>query len=436
MTFDRRDFLKMASLTGLGVVAGGALSGDADAASSFNYDGPLWLQLHLGGGWDPTSAVDPKGYLTNDQDPDRMNNYAASAIRQAGNISYAPMDLVDQNGVVGTTYDDFFNRFYNELLVINGVDNSTNSHDAGTRVAWSGILTEGGPTLSALIAAAYLPTSPLGFITNGGYEVTAGVAAAARTGNIDALRRIAFPNRINADDPESRDFHTEETVQRISAVRKARYEARMASQKLPRLRDSMSRIYTSRLGQNELKALTEFLPDDIEGGLRGQGQLAIAAYKAGLCCSANLSRGGFDTHGNNDQGQLNSLTDVLQSVMFIMDYAEQMGVRDNVVITVGSDFGRTPRYNDGNGKDHWAITSMMVMGNINGTPIPGNRVVGETTYDHNPIEVNPTTLEPGSGVRITPAHMQSALRRLAGIHENEVVQQFPLGNEEELPIFG
>jgi uncharacterized protein (DUF1501 family) len=430
MSLDRRDFLKLCSAAGIGVVAASSLNGDASAETSFNYDGALWLNLHLGGGWDVTSICDPKGYLNSPTDSDRMNNYAASAIRQAGNIKYAPMDLVDNNDPAGTQalFDGFFTRFSSELTVINGIDNSTNSHDAGTRVTWSGMLTEGGPTFSALIAAAYLPTSPLGFITNGGYEVTAGVAAAARTGNIDALRRIAYPNRIFANDVESPDFHTEETVQRIQAVRKARYEARMANQKLPRLRDAMSRIYTSRLGQNELKALTEYLPDDIENGLRGQGQLAIAAYKAGLCCSANLSTGGFDTHGNNDQGQIGALSNVLDGVMFIMDYAEQMGVRDNVVLTIGSDFGRTPGYNDGNGKDHWAITSMMVMGSIKGNQIPGNKVVGETTYDHNPVEQN--------GVRITPAHVQSALRKLAGIDTNEVVQLFPLGNAEEIDIFG
>ena len=44
-----------------------------------------------------------------------------------------------------------------------------------------------------------------------------------------------------------------------------------------------------------------------------------------------------------------------------------------VVVVVASDFGRT-RYNGDGGKDHWPITSMMMMG----AGISGGRVIGQT----------------------------------------------------------
>jgi uncharacterized protein (DUF1501 family) len=99
-----------------------------------------------------------------------------------------------------------------------------------------------------------------------------------------------------------------------------------------------------------------------------------------------------------------------------------------VVLVVGSDFGRTPGYNDGNGKDHWPITSMMALG----AGIRGNRVVGGTDDRHRALKVNPTTLLPDDGgIVLRPEHVHRALRRLAGIDQDEIIlKQFPLATDE------
>jgi uncharacterized protein (DUF1501 family) len=104
-----------------------------------------------------------------------------------------------------------------------------------------------------------------------------------------------------------------------------------------------------------------------------------------------------------------------------------------VVVVVGSDFGRTPSYNAGNGKDHWSITSMLAFGK----GIPGDRVVGATDEHFDPKTVDPKTLAPSDGgVRITPGHVQKALRRLAGIEASPVVAPFPVPEGEDLALFG
>lgn len=443
---ERRDFIKLASMTGLAVVAGSSLSRGARADAPANpYKGPLWLFLHAGGGWDVTSICDPKG-SNGPGDTDPMNHYPKSAIPKAGNISYAPLELGDVNNMTFTASKTFFDKHFNDLVVVNGIDNATNSHDAGTRTTWAGTLLEGKPTVAALIAGAYLPAAPMSFITFGGYDVTDGVVGASRLGNLNALRRIAFPNKINPNaDPNNVEyFNLPDVNDKIIAARKARYDNLMKTQRLPRIQKSMSQLFTARLGSNELTKLTEFLPDNqsLEDGLAGQAQLAIAAYKAGLCVSANLDRGGWDTHGNNDQQvaqnlQGNGTDGFLPQISRIMELAAEQGVADNLVIMVGSDFGRTPRYNEGNGKDHWSVTSMMMMGSINGVKIPGNRVIGTTDEGHNPITLNPATLEPDpNGIRITPGHIQRAIRKAAGISDNPIVANYPVEAAEDLPIFG
>jgi hypothetical protein len=427
---ERRDFLKLASMAGLGVVAAGSLSRDATAADP--YTGPLFIMVNAGGGWDPTYLCDPKGSVNEaEQDAgnrDSMNhNYLASEIPTAGrNIRYAP---------VSDQHTSFFDKYASRLLVLNGIDTGTNSHDAGSRTTWSGTLREGKPAFAALVAAVYGATLPMGFISNGGYDTSANTVSVTRMPSTDLLARLAYPNEIDPMDENTERFHSEATFKRIVEARDARHAAKLEHQRLPQIQQAMSTLYTSRLGQNELKQLIPYLPAEFErANLKRQAQLALAACKAKICISANLSIGGFDTHGNHDQNQIPLLAEICEGVDFIMTEAEKQGLSDRVVVVVGSDFGRTPGYNDGRGKDHWNITSMMMLG----ANIPGDRVIGKTTERHSLINIDPATLQPteNGGVRLTTGHIHKALRKLAGIDASPIVQRFPLAEEEDLAIFG
>ncbi|WP_373046855.1 DUF1501 domain-containing protein [Vulgatibacter sp.] len=418
---DRRDFLKLASYAGLSLGFPAVLPRSASAQAP--YDGPLWVMVHAGGGWDPTSLCDPKGMLFAD-DPEAMNrSYLAADIGTAGNLRYAP---VGGNQL-------FFEKYASRLLVLNGVDTETNSHDSGTRNVWSGKLAEGHPCFAALVAAAVGPEKPMSFLTSGGYDFTSGLVAPTRTGNMGALTRIAFPDLMDPANAESR-FHTAATAERIAAAQRARLEALMAKQQLPLVRNEMNMLFNARAGENELRMLTEFLPatlDTSNNPLKRQAQVAIAGYRAGITVAANLTLGGFDTHGNHDAAHIPRLQLLLEGVDFLMTEAEAAGVGDRVVVVVGSDFGRTPGYNEGNGKDHWSVTSLMLMG----PGIRGNRVIGSTDERHRPLAVNPETLQTDpDGVRIKPAHVHRALRRLAGIEGADGSYGFPLPGED-LPLF-
>jgi uncharacterized protein (DUF1501 family) len=426
---DRRDFLKIASTAGLGVAAAGLpFASDAAAAP---YEGTFWVTINAGGGWDVTSFCDPKG-STGPDDPDPMNHYLktdiGTAVGSASKMQYAP----DPDGANKA----FFDKYAKDLMVLNGVDNSTNSHDVGSRVTWSGTLVENKASFAALVAGAYGSALPMAYVTNGGYDVAAGVVAVTRVGNIDAVRRIAYPNVIDPMyDQNQTPFFSDETEARIAKMRDERHQAYAAKQNLPRIQQAMGMLFTARSGQNELKKLTEFLPAQLENqNLRRQAQIALAAYRAGICVSANLGIGGFDTHGNNDQQQFDRLAEIWSGVDFLIEEAKKTGVWGNIVIMIGSDFGRTPGYNGGNGKDHWSITSQLLMGK----GIPGDTVIGKTNDRHNPYNIDPKTLQPveGGGLRLKPGHIHRALRRLAGIDQNPIVARFPIKEKEELPLFG
>lgn len=107
---------------------------------------------------------------------------------------------------------------------------------------------------------------------------------------------------------------------------------------------------------------------------------------------------------------------------------------NKVVLTLGSDFGRTPYYNAGGGKDHWPIGSAII---IQQGASWGNRVVGATDNGHNALNINASTLQLDSssnGIRLEPKHLQQALRELSGLDASSAAQLFPL-NAESVDFF-
>ncbi|MEZ4471615.1 MAG: twin-arginine translocation signal domain-containing protein [bacterium] len=284
MSFDRRDFLKLAGMAGLAVVT------PRGAARAQTADDRFWVFVHANGGWDPTSLCDPKG-RRDEEEEDPVNHYFTDDIGTAGNIRYAP---VAYNA-------EFFQKHYRRTLVLNGVDSQTNNHDAGTRHTWSGKLSEGYPALAALIAGIQAREAPMAFLSNGGYDDTGGLIAPTRTGNIDALNRIAYPDRVDPNNENGDRYHSPETWDRIQAAIAARQGHLTETLRLPRAQHAINQLFTARVGRNEVRRLSEYLPERFDDdGLKRQAQVAVAAFRAGIGKAANLSIGGFDTHGNHD----------------------------------------------------------------------------------------------------------------------------------------
>lgn len=191
----------------------------------------------------------------------------------------------------------------------------------------------------------------------------------------------------------------------------------------------MSVLFETREADNELTRLTAALPPTVDNSnnpLLRQAEVACAAFASGLSVSAGLAVGGFDTHGDHDNRHTTAMRQVIEGVTHVWDEAERHGIADQLVVVIGSDFARTPWYNATNGKDHWSVTSMMLMG----AGIRGGRVVGATDENQLPVLVNPVTLRPDpAGIRLTPGHVHSALRRLAGIDAHPLSAPYGLDSE-------
>ena len=416
---ERRDFLRLAAgagllCTGLHGRNGLALSNGADPLGAGEYTGPFFVGFEAQGGWDTTMVCDPH--------PNLNRSYAEAAT--VGAISFAD---VGNNRA-------FFEKFADRLLVINGLDIQTNNHQIGRQNTWTGKLDAGLPNVAALVAGAHAPHLPLAFIAEGTTNQTAGVVAPTRVDDADVLNELSHPNRVVPSSLEDlRTYHQEPTTEMIADWRARRADAARKEQKLPRIQAALDNILTVRGGANELELLQSYLPDPLsDDATRRKIEISVAAYKAGLAVSATFQQGSFDTHSNNDAAQIGQLNALLGHVDYLWEECVRHGIQDQVIISIGSDFARSPGYNGGNGKDHWEIGSMMLMG----TGIEGNRVVGATDDGQFARMVDPETLALSEdGQRITPGDVHHALRRHLDV-PLELDERFALGGSDFVGLLG
>jgi uncharacterized protein (DUF1501 family) len=119
-------------------------------------------------------------------------------------------------------------------------------------------------------------------------------------------------------------------------------------------------LYAAQVNSKALERVTPYIPAEMpKERLSQQADIALASFKAGVCVSANLSIGQFDSHANNDPDQMRLIPEFLAGIAYVLRRAEELKIREQLVVIVQSEMGRTPTYNDGNGKDHWSIGSVM-----------------------------------------------------------------------------
>ncbi len=425
----RRAFLKKLTLLGAGSALPMTLVPAAYGATPERF----LVCVNADGGWDPTDFVDPKGNAPRADGRGPINHYAESAIRSAGNLRYAayPAGFTAPAISHAGHLDTFFQKHYQRLLVINGIDTQTNGHDSGRRFVWSGRLEDGYPSVAALAAAPYTE-QPMAFISNGGYDFTAELVPSVRTASASTFTALAYPNSQYAEDParRNRTYLSASAYDLVQNARTRRLERLQQGATLPLRREQMAQLAAARDADLSLAGMLEKLPASVSSGLRGQAEVAVAAFASGLAVSANLNLSGFDTHGNHDQAQLDALTQLLDGVDHLWNEIVRQGLEHRVTVIIGSDFGRTPFYNAGAGKDHWNVTSIMAMG----AGITGNRVIGETDANFEARKLDPGTLAVDSnGILVTPRHLHRALRDFLGV-SSDIDKRFPV-NAERLALF-
>ncbi|HEY1188991.1 MAG TPA: DUF1501 domain-containing protein [Gemmata sp.] len=423
----RRDFLKLCGLAGLGLAVPfrGRAARAAEGPKDAPYPGPFYVVFNAAGGWDTTYLMDPKGV-------NGINRlFKEGDILTKGAHKYAPNKAHAKGGMCN---EDFYAEFGNELLTFNGLDYSVNNHSPGARYMATGKLDSTEfPTFAALVAACRGPGCPLAFLTFGNYSATGNLVAMSRVPYLPSLKKIALADAMdgNARAP----YHDQFALDRIEEALRTANETAASAPRLPRTERAENMLYAAQTNSKALQRVAQYIPATApKERLSQQVEIALASFKAGVCVSANLTIGQFDSHANNDADQMKLIPEFLAGIAYLMRRAGELKIREQLVVVVQSEMGRTPDYNAGNGKDHWSVGSALFLGR----EIKGNRVVGATDAKQFAVPLAPASLklDKNTGIKVRPEHVHLALRELAGIADHPLSKKFPLGVPEKEKLRG
>ena len=411
----RRDFLKACAAAGLGFAVPFRPTDAREKAKDEPYGGPFYVVFNASGGWDTTYLMDPKG-------TGGINRlYKEGDILTKGAHKFAP---IKKHAVGGMCNEDFYSEFGDELLTLNGLDYSVNNHSPGARYMATGKLDSlSYPTFAALVAACRGPECPLAFLTFGNYSATGNLVAMSRVPYVQSLRKIANADGVEGN--ERSPYHDKFALDRIEEALRDEKTSRAAEPRLPRAERAENMLYGAQVNSKALQRVTQYIPTTIpKERMSQQAEIALASFKAGVCVSANLTIGQFDSHANNDPDQMKLIPEFLAGIAYLIRRAGELKIREQLVVVIQSEMGRTPNYNAGNGKDHWSIGSIQFLGR----GIAGNRVVGATDDKQFAVPIDPPTLklDKEKGVRVRPEHVHAALREFAGIADHPYSKRFPL----------
>lgn len=466
---DRRDFIKLAGLTGISIFV--PWSSDSRAfAEEPVWRGPYFLHMHASGGWDPTLLCDAK--LTAGGSTPAYENRLVTAVGDVNGIlvptqTQAGKFLLQNNGAPAEDPAHFFQTVGKDVLVVNGVDTQTNNHDVGVQGLACGHNDIELPALAALFAGKVAKERdiPMAFLASGAYNRTGDVVGISRFPG-DKIQYLADPYRAAPNDEKA--LITDVASRRIAELRGARMDALERQASLPRNKRTLTAFRNASRGGAAVSLLkqvagtqpppidsfTNDLPPDARAYLTSPAQAngtvprfiemgrpietILQCFNAGVSASATYAQGGFDTHANHDTTQQAAMASFLARIRYVLSRAQQLGLRDKLYVLVTSDFGRTPKYNSGNGKDHWNVTSALVVG----PQIRGGRAIGATDEGHKVLRVvraNPSQTVPDTdpqGSRIYASHIHRELRRVLGLEAAPFISGFPLpAQHTPLPLF-
>lgn len=408
MNLSRRQWLAGA----IGAAGAGLCGLRRGAAKGSARDPKNLIVVFVQGGWDLTYTFDPKPGLTTVDAPE-------GAIAEVSGLPifvHASRPKTRQ----------FFEEHGSVATIVNGVQVQSINHPDCAKRMLTGTASETNPDLGAITAyelgrdlpAPYLALGPTAFPGPLG-------SIAVRTGTVSQIQGLLDPARaFPPADPSYQRFvpseqeaalieaHVQAGAARIRATRgQSGYNAR-------RLDD-----FLASLDRGErLKRFNGAFPSDFSFALdlTVQTGIAVRAIEEGLShavqCEASFF--GFDTHASNElQGPLSeALFEALGGLMVELQATpgKQSGhtLLDETVVLVASEMGRTPKLNDAGGKDHWPVTSALVLGG----GLRGGRVLGGTGDG---LEALPVDLATGEvvqqGTRLSYSNFAAGLLGAVGV---------------------
>jgi hypothetical protein len=370
------------------------------------------------GGWDVPYARDPKPGLSTVDAP----------AGQITDFSGLPIFTHESRPAVS----EFFTAHAQRTALVRGVSVRSVSHLGCAARMLTGTPSETSPDLGALVAAELGQDYAVPYLVLGRTSFTGPYAAlATRAGTTNQLSALLDDGSVVwlASEPPpwrpsaGQSDMIRKYVQHRAGALRDRHEQLAGSR--GRIDDFLASIDRGQ----QLKSGGALGTLNFNRELGPQSEVAVAALEQGLCRAVQLEFSDFDTHTNNGaQGQLHD--DFFAGLKTLVDQlAARPGTQggtllEETVVAVVSEMSRTPRLNGEGGKDHWPVTSALVLG----AGVAGGRVLGGTTDELGARKVDLKTGEIMSdGVSLDYGSFNAGVLALCGVDPSSHLNAEPLG---------
>lgn len=207
----------------------------------------------------------------------------------------------------------------------------------------------------------------------------------AREGGIDEALKVPFLARDAHTTPEELAAR-QGLLARMNARFSAASPAPAVESRAAAAQAAASLMQESVARSFQLSEEPEALRDRYGRSLFGQGLLmARRLIERGVpCVEAALT--GWDTHGDNFAQVADLSRTVDRAWSALMEDLRSRGLLDTTLIVWMGEFGRTPKINGGQGRDHWPQAFSAVLA---GGGIRGGQTIGRTSFDGTTVEDRP-----------------------------------------------
>lgn len=335
------------------------------------------------GGWDPTRVFAAE-FSNNMVD---MESTATTAT--VGNISF----VAHPNR---PSVSSFFQNFYHDLLVINGMQVRSIAHEICTLIAMTGNTTDGSPDWTAILAAhaqnAY--SLPHLVITGPSFPGKYG-ANVARSGSNGQLDGLLSGNIMEFIETEQHNLQLSTRAHRniLDSYVVGRGRAFQQKMKVGRAQDLSASFLDAQqagISLQDYRYMMNFSGNTMNANI----DVAIDALRLGVSRCITLSGPtGWDSHAQNDETQSGLFENLFEGLGYLknkLDTTRNLSgvpLAENTIVVVLSEMGRTPQLNATAGKDHWPYTSMLLWG----SGIQGNRTIGKFDDYYLGMSIDPQT---------------------------------------------
>ncbi len=358
---NRREFLHVGALTGLGLSLGGffrAQAARADAKAFAHFDGTAKSVIHvwLPGGWAQQETFDPKPLAP----ADYRGEFAAIDTKLVG---------VQFNEKLAKTA-----AIADKIAVIRSMTHGEAAHERGTHNMFTGYRPSPAvtyPSFGSVVSHELGPRADLppyvcipnlpapdagGGYLGSGYGPFA-IGSDPADGNF-AVRDLALPGGV---DPAR--FATRQRLRESVGRHFQRLEDTGSIAALDSFYERAYALVSSTEARAafDMRAEADAIKDEYGRNQAGQRMLLARRLVESGVRFVTLSYGGWDMHQKIRDGINNTLPQFDQAFAALVTDLDRRGLLDSTLVMVSSEFGRTPRINADAGRDHWPKVFSVVL---------------------------------------------------------------------------